>query len=295
MPKPVKQAVAIRGRWPYRSHPAPAGRRSAHPACQGIRVGIRPGCCPARRWSPTGRLRWPRTPLGTLLLRLHTETACRRGGALALRPCDVNAEVSTIRLREKGGTTREQPVSPTLADGLLEHARSRPGLGGREQLLRHRDGSPIGRSRYQTLWKRLSQHLPWIGDMGITAHWIRYTTLTWVERNYGYAMAASFAGHAATGYQTSSTMTYVAASVEGAGRGEPRRRTTSLPVMGPPTAGDPPRERVPDLTGGPLAARTAEHPILSSSDHSARPFRLACVVLAVFEAGLCQLVRRRGR
>ncbi len=50
--------------------------------------------------------------------------------------------------------------------------------------------------------------------MGITAHWIRYTTLTWVERNYGYAMAASFAGHAATGYQTSSTMTYVAASVE---------------------------------------------------------------------------------
>ncbi|MEV6640734.1 hypothetical protein [Amycolatopsis sp. NPDC051371] len=50
--------------------------------------------------------------------------------------------------------------------------------------------------------------------MGITAHWIRYTTLTWVERNYGYAMSASFAGHAATVYQTSSTMTYVAATVD---------------------------------------------------------------------------------
>jgi integrase/recombinase XerC len=30
--------------------------------------------------------------LDTLLLRLHTETACRRGGALALRPADLDAE-----------------------------------------------------------------------------------------------------------------------------------------------------------------------------------------------------------
>jgi integrase len=30
--------------------------------------------------------------LDTLLLRLHTETACRRGGALALRPRDLDAE-----------------------------------------------------------------------------------------------------------------------------------------------------------------------------------------------------------
>ena len=28
--------------------------------------------------------------LDTLLLRLHTETACRRGGALALRPVDLD-------------------------------------------------------------------------------------------------------------------------------------------------------------------------------------------------------------
>jgi hypothetical protein len=49
--------------------------------------------------------------------------------------------------------------------------------------------------------------------MGITAHWIRYTTLTWVERNYGYAVAATYAGHAA-GYRTGSTLTYVAAPLE---------------------------------------------------------------------------------
>jgi hypothetical protein len=28
--------------------------------------------------------------LDMLLLRLHTETACRRGGALGLRPCDLD-------------------------------------------------------------------------------------------------------------------------------------------------------------------------------------------------------------
>jgi integrase/recombinase XerC len=52
--------------------------------------------------------------LDTLLLRLHTETACRRGGALALRPADLDSEQCLIRLREKGETMRWQPVSPTL-------------------------------------------------------------------------------------------------------------------------------------------------------------------------------------
>jgi integrase len=57
--------------------------------------------------------------LDTLLLRLHTETACRRGGALALRPQDLDPEQCLILLREKGETVRWQPVSPTLMAALL--------------------------------------------------------------------------------------------------------------------------------------------------------------------------------
>ena len=34
--------------------------------------------------------------LDTLLLRLHTETACRRGGALALRPADLDPDQCLI-------------------------------------------------------------------------------------------------------------------------------------------------------------------------------------------------------
>jgi len=44
--------------------------------------------------------------LDTLLLRLHTETACRRSGALALRPQDLDPEQCLILLREKGETVR---------------------------------------------------------------------------------------------------------------------------------------------------------------------------------------------
>ena len=40
--------------------------------------------------------------LDTVLLRLHTETACRRGGALALRPADLDPDQCLILLREKG-------------------------------------------------------------------------------------------------------------------------------------------------------------------------------------------------
>ncbi|MER5702787.1 hypothetical protein ABT023_12700 [Micromonospora sp. NPDC002296] len=40
----------------------------------------------------------------SLLLRLHTETACRRGGALALCPVDLDPDQCLILLREKGDT-----------------------------------------------------------------------------------------------------------------------------------------------------------------------------------------------
>ena len=42
--------------------------------------------------------------LDALIIRLHSETACRRGGALALTPEDLDPEHCLIRLREKGGT-----------------------------------------------------------------------------------------------------------------------------------------------------------------------------------------------
>jgi integrase/recombinase XerC len=99
--------------------------------------------------------------LDTLLLRLHTETACRRGGALALRPKDLDPDQCLILLREKGETLRWQPVSPTLMRRLQQHAQDRhaPRDG---PLLRYLSGRPVTSRRYDHLWARIGACLPCI-------------------------------------------------------------------------------------------------------------------------------------
>ncbi|WP_280235964.1 site-specific integrase [Nocardia cyriacigeorgica] len=79
--------------------------------------------------------------LDTLLLRLHSETACRRAGALALRPQDLDPVQSLILLREKGETQLWQPVSPTLMRALYCHAEESGGTAT-EQLLRTGGANP---------------------------------------------------------------------------------------------------------------------------------------------------------
>jgi integrase len=151
--------------------------------------------------------------LDTLILRLHTETACRRGGALALRPQDLDREQCLVLLREKGETVRWQPVSPTLMAGLARHAAERRAPAG-ERLLRYRDGRAITYRRYDGLWKRIGGHLPWVRVQGISTHWLRHTTLTWVERNFGLAVAHAYAGHTdGAGDTGTATMTYVRATL----------------------------------------------------------------------------------
>ena len=144
---------------------------------------------------------------------MHVETACRRGGALALRPIDLDVEQSLIRLREKGETVRWQPVSPTLMQNLVEHGRQRGSDERHKQLLRYRTGRPITRRRYDYLWERVGKQLPWVATQGISTHWLRHTTLTWVERNFGYAIARAFAGHTGRN-DAGSTSTYVRADIQ---------------------------------------------------------------------------------
>jgi integrase/recombinase XerC len=149
--------------------------------------------------------------LDTLLLRLHTETACRRGGALGLRPADLDIDQCLVLLREKGETVRWQPVSPTLMTRLVQHGQERhaPAAG---QLLRYVSGQPITTRRYDHLWTRIGRHLPWVRTQQVSMHWIRHTTLTWVERNFGYAVARAYAGHT-DGGEAGATSTYVRASL----------------------------------------------------------------------------------
>lgn len=149
--------------------------------------------------------------LDGLLVRLHLETACRRGGALHLVIGDLDPEQCLVRLHEKGDTVRWQPVSPSLMRSLLEHAEERPAAVD-QPLLRYRGGRPISARRYDYLWGRLGRHLPWVAAQQVSTHWLRHTTLTWVERHFGYAIARAYAGHHGRG-DAGTTATYVRADV----------------------------------------------------------------------------------
>ena len=146
-----------------------------------------------------------------------SRVACTTGpynsGLLALRPRDLDADQCPILLREKGGTVRWQPVSPTLMTHLQRHAQQRnaPPDG---RLLRYRNGRPITYRRYDHLWQRIGKHLPWVATQGISTHWLRHTTLTWVERTFSHTVARAYAGHTDNSGQTGATHTYVRASVQ---------------------------------------------------------------------------------
>ncbi len=184
--------------------------------------------------------------LDALLLRLHTETACRRGGALALMTEDLDAEQCLVRLHEKGETVRWQPVSPTLMSHLLAHGESRGGLASGRPLLRYRSGKPINSRRYDYLWGRLGGHLPWVATQQVSTHWIRHTVLTWVERHFGFATAQAYAGHEDHGRGGKAMATYVRA-------GLPEVATALAALTGEdhPLALSAPSRGVPIPTGSP--------------------------------------------
>jgi integrase/recombinase XerC len=95
---------------------------------------------------------------------------------------------------------RWQPISPTL----MAHPRHHAGhhhTPPDDQLLRSITGRPITTRHYDHLWTRLGKHLPWVATQQISTHWLRHTTPTWVERNFGHAVAKAYAGHTDTHHQ----------------------------------------------------------------------------------------------
>ena len=64
--------------------------------------------------------------LDTLLFRLHLETACRRGGALALREDDIEPTTCLIQLRER---IVSRPPRPRLGSTTTRSAVTTPGTG----------------------------------------------------------------------------------------------------------------------------------------------------------------------
>jgi len=215
--------------------------------------------------------------LDALLLRLHTETACRRGGALALRLMDLDVDRGLVRLREKGGTLRWQPITVHLATRLAEHARARGSVLSTDSLLRYRDGRALTSRRYDHLWHRIGQQLPWVAAQGISTHWLRHTTLTWVERHFEYGIARAYAGHTDT--TGAATTTYIKADLQAVATALAAMTGQHHPLAGPPgsratwsTDSGPPASR-PRLPPPPGACSHAHRRTDSPSGPLGRPGR----------------------
>lgn len=130
--------------------------------------------------------------LDILLLAFARETACRREGILNLRLRDLQTTPSVL-LYEKFDEEREIPVTAGLRAALLAHHAAR--RDGGDAVFRYRNGSRLTDRRFDTLFQRVGRQLPWVHTLGVSLHWIRYSTLTDVRMLAGERVAAAYAGH----------------------------------------------------------------------------------------------------
>ncbi len=163
----------------------------------------------------------PDPDLDLLLLRFHLESGARRIGAINLRLRDLDDGRQTIWLREKFGAEREQPVSRSLLDaiGQLAAARGVSRLDDpafRVHSRRGREGSALSDRTYDRIFTRAQERVSWAQRTPLTAHVLRHTAVTAVERVAGFAVAQAFAGHtpgSVTGTYTKAGIGEVAAAV----------------------------------------------------------------------------------
>ncbi|WP_170224515.1 Helicase associated domain protein [Actinokineospora cianjurensis] len=149
-----------------------------------------------------------------LILRLALESAARSGGMISIRLGDVDEKQAVVLLREKGGTQRWQPVTPTLARWMVRHARERGASDPDDFVLRRFTGLPVSYRDFASMWQGIGKQVPVVAKLGITNHWIRHTTLTWVERNFGLSVARAYAGHSTRAlYREGITANYTKADI----------------------------------------------------------------------------------
>ena len=170
-------------------------------------------------WSAVTRTT-PDPELDLLVLRFHLETGARRMGAINLRMRDIDESRQTVWLREKFGAEREQPISRSLLKALLAIAAARGAKCPDDIVLWVRRSAtrftPITDRTYDRIFTRAQTKVSWASRTPLTAHMLRHTAVTAVERTAGFAVAQAFAGHApssVTGTYTKADISEVAGAV----------------------------------------------------------------------------------
>ncbi|HVA09866.1 MAG TPA: site-specific integrase [Acidimicrobiales bacterium] len=147
--------------------------------------------------------------LDDLVFGFLRETGCRRHGAIRLSHDDLAPATRAVRLVEKYAKQRWVPVSAHLVQRLVSHTALRH--DGCNLVLHRRDGGHLNDKWFEGFARRI-QNLAWAKELGVSAHWIRHTTITDIERIAGVRVAAAYAGHADSNFGV--TGTYTKASPE---------------------------------------------------------------------------------
>jgi site-specific recombinase XerD len=142
--------------------------------------------------------------LDDLVFGFLRETGCRRQGAIRLSQDDLASATRAVRLIEKYAKQRWVPVSAHLVDRLVSHTALRH--DGCTVVLHRLDGSHLNDKWFEGFARRI-QHLAWAAELGVSAHWIRHTTITDTERIAGVRVAAAYAGHADGNFGVTGTYT----------------------------------------------------------------------------------------
>lgn len=96
-------------------------------------------------------------------------------------------------LYEKFDEQREIPVSDPLLQALRAQADERSGVCDR--VFHYAPGQCLTNRRFDTIFRRAGRHLPWADSLGVSLHWLRYSTLTDIRMVAGERVAAAYAGH----------------------------------------------------------------------------------------------------
>jgi integrase len=100
-----------------------------------------------------------------------------------------------VVLHEKGGTERETPCARDILTRIDDLWKSRAGREEDDFAFRYLDGTRLTRRRYNTIFLKVHNNLPWVKRLGVSSHWFRHTTLTDIAHATNGRIASAYAGH----------------------------------------------------------------------------------------------------
>lgn len=152
--------------------------------------------------------------LDTLLTIFRIETGARSGGERNLRRGGLLVASCRVRFIEKRKRIVDKPISRWLMDALLAHIAERgdPDAGPDGPVFHYRpdrtyrnyDGEKwtsrtgyhaIGKSRFETINRRIKRAVPEAAEAGFRVHDLRHHVASIIEVRFGSAAAAAYLNH----------------------------------------------------------------------------------------------------